>query len=171
MCHVERDIRAHLNMDLVWHQAHHALSRHLMSPPPPLPFSIAPLARARSPYLCGASALGRVSMHALVCRCWTTRAGEREKRIAEKGRTHQLPSSCPRRSSCTQKRLRCRHTHRQPAWFEIQNMCAVTRALIGAYGYTHQASLAAHMHVMCYIELYLISLFVTLYMYIQISCR
>ena len=102
---------------------------------------------------------------------WKMGTGEREKRIAEKGRTHQLPSSCPRRSSCTQKRLRCRHTHRQPAWFEIQNMCAVTRALIGGYGYTHQASLAAHMHVMCYIELYLISLFVTLYIYIQISCR
>ena len=54
-------------MDLVCPQAHHALSRHLMSPPPPLPFSIAPLARARSQYLCGASALGRVSMHTCAC--------------------------------------------------------------------------------------------------------
>ena len=96
---------------MVWHQVHHALSRHLMSPPPPLPFSIAPLARARSQYLCGASALGRVSMHALVCRCLENVCRRARERIAEKGRTHQLPSSCPRRSSCTQKRLRCRHTH------------------------------------------------------------
>ena len=140
-----------------------------MYPPPH-----SPLLRSRVRALSISVALTLSVVRACTRLCadaWKMCAGEREKRIAEKGRTHQLPSSCPRRSSCTQKRLRCRHTHRQPAWFEIQNMCAVTRALIGAYGYTHQASLAAHMHVMCYIELYLISLFVTLYIYIQISCR
>ena len=122
---------------------------HVTDPPLSLSLSIAPLARARSQYLCGASALGRVSVHALVCRCVENACRRARERIAEKGRTHQLPSSCPRRSSCTQKRLRCRHTHRQPAWFEIQNMCAVTRALIGAYGYTHQAlRLSLHLHIM-----------------------
>ena len=69
------------------------------------------------------------------------RKGERTScRVAARGAARALRSACGAGT----------HTNSQRA-FEIQNMCAVTRALIGAYGYTHQASLAAHMHVMCYI--------------------
>ena len=109
----------HLHMDLVWHQAHHALSRNLM-PPPPTSLSLSLRSRVRALSISVALSLSVVRACTRLCAdTWNMCAGEREKRIAEKGRTHQLPRNCPRRSSCTQS-LRCRHTHRQPAWFKIQ---------------------------------------------------
>ena len=144
----------------------------------PLSLSLSLSSRVRAFSIPVASALGRASMHALVCRYLKhVRRRASEKDCGEKGehtscrvtaRSAVQASACRCcrcsrwalvRSAVCALRSACgagTHTHRQRV-FEIQNMCAVTRACIGAYGYTHQAlRLSLHICMLCAICMYII---------------